>query len=52
MDGSTPGFPVYHQLLELAQSHVHQIGDAIQPAHSLSSPPPPAFNLAQRQGLF
>ena len=51
MDCSTPGFPVHHQLLEPAQTHVHQIGDAIQPL-ILSSPSPPAFNLAQHQGLF
>ena len=49
---STPGFPVYHQLLELAQTHVHQVSDAIQPFHSLLSPFPPAFNLSQLQGLF
>ena len=47
MGCSTPGFPVHHQLLELAQTHVHQIGDAIQPSHPLSSPSPPAFNLSQ-----
>jgi len=52
MDCSTPGFPVYHQLLELAQTHVHQVDDAIQPSHPLSSPSPPAFNLPQHQGLF
>jgi len=52
MDCSTPGFPVHHQLLELAQTHVHRVGDAIQPSHPLSSPSPPAFNLAQHQGLF
>ena len=52
MDCSTPGFPVHHQLLELAQTHVHQVGDAIQPSHPLSSPSPPAFNLSQHQGLF
>ena len=44
MDCSTPGFPVYHQLLELDQTHVHQVGDAIQPPHPLLSPSPPAFN--------
>ena len=48
MDCSTPGFPVYHQLLELAQTHVHRVGDAIQPSLPLSSPSPPAFNLSQR----
>ena len=42
MDGSTPGFSVHHQLPELAQTHVHRIGDAIQPSHPLSSPSPPA----------
>ena len=41
---STPGFPVHHQLRELAQTHVHQVSDAIQPSHPLSSPPPPAFS--------
>ena len=51
MDCSTPGFPVYHQLLELAQTHVHQVGDAIQPFHPLLSPSPPAFDLFQHQGL-
>ena len=40
MDCSTPGLPVHHQLLELAQTHVHQVGDAIQPSHPLSSPSP------------
>ena len=52
MDCSTPGFPVHHQLLELPQTHVHQVGDAIQPSHPLSPPSPPAFNLSQHQGLF
>ena len=52
MDCSTPGFPVHHQLPELAQTHVHRVGDAIQPSHPLSSPSPPAFNLAQHWGLF
>ena len=52
MDCSTPGFPVYHQFLELAQTHVHWVSDAIQPSHPLSSPSPPAFNLSQHQGLF
>ena len=49
---STPGFPVHHQLLKLAQTHVHWVGDAIQPSHPLSSPSPPAFNLSQHQGIF
>ena len=52
MDCSTPGFPIHHQLPELTQTHVHPVGDAIQPSHPLSSPSPPAFNLSQHQGLF
>ena len=53
MGCSMPGLLVYHQLLALAQTHVHRImGDAIQPPHPLSSPSPPAFNLSQHQGLF
>ena len=52
MDCSTPGFPVHHQLPELAQTHLHRVSDAIQPSHPLSSPSPPAFNLFQHQGLF
>ena len=51
MDCSMPGFPVHHQLPELAQTHVHRVSDAIQPSHPLSSPSPPAFNLPQHQGL-
>ena len=47
MDGSMPGIPVHHQLLELAQTHVYQVDDAIQPSHPLSSPSPTAFNLSQ-----
>ena len=47
MDCSTPGFPVHHQLLELAQTHVHWVDDAIQPSDPLSSPFPPSFNLSQ-----
>ena len=47
-----PGFPVHHKLLELTQTHVHQVDDAIQPTHPLSSPSPPAFNHSQNQGLF
>ena len=46
------GFPVNHQLLKLAQTHVHQVCDAIQPSHLLSSPSPPALNLFQHQSLF
>ena len=49
MDCSTPGFPVHHQLLELAQTHVLQGGDAIQPSHPLLSPSPPTSNLSQHQ---
>ena len=50
-DCSTPGLPVHRQLLEFTQTHVHWVGDAIQPSHALSSPSPPAFNLSQHQGL-
>ena len=49
MDCSMPGFPVLHHLLELAQTHVHWVSDAIQPSHPLLSPSLPAFNLAQHQ---
>ena len=49
---STLDFPVHHQLLELAQTQVHQVSDAIQQSCRLSSPSPPAFNLSQHQGLF
>ena len=52
MDCSMPGFPVHHQLPQLAQTHVHQVSDAIQPSYPLSSPSPPAFNLSQQQSLF
>ena len=52
MDCSTPGFPVRHKLPELIQTHIHQVSDAIQPSHPLSSPSPPAFSLFQHQGLF
>ena len=52
MDCSTPGLPVHHQLPEFTQTHVHWVGDAIQPSHPLSSPSPPTFNLPQHQGLF
>ena len=51
MECSTSGLPVHHQLPELAQTHIHPIGDTIQPSHPLSSPSP-AFNLSQHQGLF
>ena len=52
MDCSTPGLPVHHQLPEPIQTHVHRVGDAVQPSHPLSSPSPPAFDLSQHQGLF
>ena len=52
MDCSTPGLPVHHQFPELAQTHVHRVGDAIQTPHPLWSPYSPAFNLSQHQGLF
>ena len=52
VDCSTPDFPVHHQLSELTQTHVHRVGDVIQPSHPLLSPSPPAFNLSQNQGLF
>ena len=52
MNHSTPGFPVHHQLPESTPTHVHWVGDAIQPSHPLSSPSPPALNLSQHQGLF
>ena len=52
MDCSMPGFPVHHQLLELAQTHFHQVGAAIQLSHPLLSPSPPAFNLSQQTGSF
>ena len=51
MSRSTPGLPVHHQLQEFTQTHVHQVGDAIQPSHPLSSPSPPAPNPSQYQGL-
>ena len=52
MDCSTPSFPVYHQLPEFTQTHVHWFGDAIQPSHPLLSPSPPTFNLSRHQSLF
>ena len=52
MDCSTQGFLILHCLPKFAQTHVHWVGDAIQPSHPLSSPFPPAFNLSQHQGLF
>ena len=52
MNCSAPGLPVHHQLLESTQTHVHRVGDAIQPSHPLSSPSPPAPNPSQHQGPF
>ena len=52
MNRSTPGLPVNHQLLEFTQTHVHRVGDAIQPSHPLSSTSPPAPNPSQHQSLF
>ena len=52
MDCRTPGFPVHHHLLELAQTHVHWVSDAIQACHPMSSPFPPAFIFSQHQDLF
>ena len=52
MNHSTPGLPVHHQFPEFTQTHVHGVGDAIQPSHPLSSPSPPAPNPSQHQTLF
>ena len=52
MDRSMSGLPVHQQLPEFNQTHVHWVGDAIQPSHSLLSPSPPALNLSQQQGLL
>ena len=52
MNHSMPGLPVHHQLLEFTETHVHRVGDAIQPFHPLSSLSPPAPNPSQHQGLF
>ena len=52
MNHSTPGLPVHHQLPEFTQTQVHQVGDATQPSHPLSSPSPPAPDPSQHQGLF
>ena len=52
MEGNMPGLFVHHQLPESTQTHVHWVGDAIQPLHPLSSPSPPTFNISQHQGLF
>ena len=51
MNCSMPGLPVHHQLLEFTQTHVHRVGDAIQPSHPLSSPCPPAPNPSRHQSL-
>ena len=52
MNRSTPGLPVHHQLPEFTQTHLHRVGDAIQPSHPLLSPSPPASNPSQNQGLW
>ena len=52
MDCSTLGLPVHHQLVDLAQTHVHRVSDAIRPSHPLSFPSPSAFSLFQHEGLF
>ena len=52
MNCSMPGLPVHHQLPEFTQTHVHRVGDAIQPSHPLLFPSPPALSLFQHQGLF
>ena len=52
MNCSTPGLLVHHQLPEFTQTHVHRVGDAIQPSHPLLSSSPPALSLSQYQGLF
>ena len=52
MNHSTPDLPVHHQLPEFTQTHVHRVGDAIQPSHPLLSPSPPAPNPSHHQGLF
>ena len=52
MNCNTPSFPVHQQLMEVTQTHVHWVGDTMQPSHPLSSSSPPAFNLSQHQGLF
>ena len=52
MNHSKPGFPVYHQLPEFTQTHVHQVSDAIQPSHPLWSPSPPPHNPSEHQGVF
>ena len=51
MNHSTPGLPVHHQLPKFTQTHIHRVGDTIQPSHPLSSPSPPALNPSQHQSL-
>ena len=51
-ESQLPGLPVHHQLPEFTQTHIHRVGDAIQPSHSLSFPSPPVPNPSQHQGLF
>ena len=51
MDCSTPGFPIQHQLSELAQTHAHHVSDTIQSSHPVLSPSPPAFNLSQHESF-
>ena len=51
-DCNTPGLPVHQQLLEFTQTHIHWVGDAIQPSHPQPFTSLPAFNLSQNQGLF
>ena len=52
MNRSMPSLPIHHQLPKFMQTHVHWVGDAIQPSHPLSSPSPPALNISQHQDLF
>ena len=52
IDWSISGLPVHHQLPEFTKTHVHWVGDTIQPSNPLSFPSPPTFNLSQHQGLF
>ena len=52
MNHSTPGLPIHHQYPEFTETHVQQVGDAIQPSHLLSSPFPPAPNPSKHQGIF
>ena len=52
MNHNTSGLPVHHHLPEFTQTHVHRVGDALQPSHPLSSPSPPAPNPSQHQSLF